>query len=1266
MRVPCGRQLVHGGDCAPPNNPASDSTAEIASAFLGIATDSSAPDANVGLDFTDVVERPPAFGRVPAADHNIPGCNDPRYMNPSTSFRFSLKAKAAAAITVLFLGMAAIIAGVQSQFIRAGLLDRVAEQQSRVVTGIANVLDQRLETSLLALTRQALAIPPEVLAHPESFQAYLARQPAMLLLFDGLLIFSPTGEVLADAPAVAGRRGIKAGDREYMQRSIATGKPVISAPYIGRGVQRPIVTITAPILDKDGRLVGFLGGNLDLLKARFLGSFATTSIGQTGYLFVITKDSPSVYVTHPDPSLILEPSTGPGGMLVNERALAGKWAMSEGVDGNGVHGLYTYKSLATVDWLVATNYPLAEALAPVAVAERRLWTISLGVAMLLAPLVWLLAWYLHLPLLRLHEDVQRLRRSSGAISPSLQHRHDEIGALARTFNALITERQQAAEALRRSTQLLDNIVENIPVAIQLKTVQDDFRIVMWNKAAETMFGLPGDRVLGRTALETWSAEEIAMYREADELAVASNGQEFAHRVVSTASRGNITSHIRKVPLFDAGGVATHLLVIMDDITDRVASENKLAQSAARLRGAAESSLDAFLIFDSVRDSAGEIRDFRLCYLNANAERLLSRPSEQAIGQLLCEMFPTQRNDGHFDKYAAVVRTGVPLDEEYKVTGEGVNATWLHYQIVRLEDGIAVTASDISSRKVADEELRNNRTFLQSLIDNAPMSIYVKDVRREHYGEIVIWNTGAETIAGVSAEQAIGRTGKDIFLPDIYQNIEAHDRAILESPMVAELAEHPFRGVDGALVFLHSIAVPLFGSDDKPEFILRISEDITSRRRQQQELDAKTSELIIVSDASPLGMFRTDAKGHLTYANRSYELISGLNAMEAMADGWSRAIHPDDRDRVMRQWEAATQGLQPFASLYRYRHPNGRVVWASVRAVQVMVDGAVVGYVGSVDDITARREAEQALQASESRLRTIADTMPAWIAYIDRLEIYQFTNAAFERAFDLTREQVKGRNIRDVLGDAGYEKVKPYVDRVLGGQPVTFEREQLVDGGIRWVEASYVPEIDGESQEVVGFHAMLRDVTAQKVEKQRLLRLSQIDGLTGLANRVGFEQHLRDAMTEARQSGQALAVMYLDIDHFKQINDTHGHAVGDAVLLAFAQRVKGTLRKTDMVARLGGDEFVVVMEHMLDQKTATRLAAKTLQAIRQPMAFADDGEAIAVTASIGIAFFDGGAIAAGQLVAEADAMLYDAKRSGRNGIRVAAWPHEVHEAEATVH
>lgn len=1039
--------------------------------------------------------------------------------------RVSLKSKAAIIVVLVFMGMMALIATVQTRFIRSDLLKDIGSAQSALVQRAALELDQKIETALLALTREAAAIQDDTLVRPEQLQPYLEQQPTLLLLFDGLFIFSPTGQVIAAVPDTPGIRSTSVQGREYYERSIALRAPLISLPYTGRVSQRPFVAMTAPIMDSKGRLVGFLAGYLDLLQANFLGGLASTSIGTSGRFFVISRGDPSLYLVHPDPQLVLKPSTTGVQGEANLRAIQGFEGTLEATDARGGTDLVSYKALTRTGWILGATYPAVEAFAPVAAAEHRLWMISGLLAILLAPLIWFLTSLLISPLLRLSSDVHRLRASSGGISAKLINRPDEIGELARAFNALVQEQQQTVEALRRSRQLLDNIVENIPAAVQLKDVTDDLRIVMWNRAAEQMFGIAKEQAIGSITHGNWSAVEAAEYREADLRAIAENGQEFSHRAITNARGEKLIAHVRKVPLRD-DTTTTHLLVIMDDITERV---------------------------------------------------------------------------------------------------------------------------------TAEEELHSNRAFLKSLIDNAPVGIYVKDMRPGTYGTMVVWNKHADEITGMRGEDVIGRKDRDILREDVYREIQSRDREMLANPVVQERTEDPFRRPDGNLIFLHTISVPLLGTGGTPEFILRISEDMTARRRQQKDLRARTAELMTVSDASPLGMFRADARGHYTYANRSYQMITGSQLTGEPTAMAEEHLHPDDRAAVLRQWQEAIAAKEPFSSVHRYRHPDGQLVWASIKVAPVFVDGNVVGYVGSADDITARREAQHALQVSEHRLRTITDTMPACVAYVDRNETYQFTNAAFERMFGLSREELRGRTIRSVVSEALYAQLKPFIDQVFRGEAVTFERERTSVDGLRWIESTYIPEFSDEGGEVVGFHAMLQDTTASKREEERLLRLAQLDTLTGLANRVGFEQRLTDAMAASRASGEPLAVMYVDIDRFKSINDNHGHAVGDALLIGFSRRLRTLLRKTDIIARLGGDEFVVVMEHVIAPDIAAKLAMKTLDETRQPFIVTDLNIEVDITCSMGIAFYAGSAVTAVQLLAEADAMLYTAKNSGRNQFRVGPWP-----------
>jgi diguanylate cyclase (GGDEF)-like protein len=200
------------------------------------------------------------------------------------------------------------------------------------------------------------------------------------------------------------------------------------------------------------------------------------------------------------------------------------------------------------------------------------------------------------------------------------------------------------------------------------------------------------------------------------------------------------------------------------------------------------------------------------------------------------------------------------------------------------------------------------------------------------------------------------------------------------------------------------------------------------------------------------------------------------------------------------------------------------------------------------------------------------------------------------------------------------------------------------------EAQYVPQLAADGSTVLGFHAVVSDITRQKLEEKRLIELARVDPLTGLVNRAGFELRVAEAMDRCRSTGSLMALMYLDIDRFKQINDQFGHHTGDALLRAFAGRLSQTLRSTDAVARLGGDEFTVIMESLPRPEVASTVAAKIVQAMSTP--FVVEQQAIHVTTSIGLAFYQGDATTVEALVRQADVMLYQAKGAGRNNVQVA--------------
>lgn len=316
------------------------------------------------------------------------------------------------------------------------------------------------------------------------------------------------------------------------------------------------------------------------------------------------------------------------------------------------------------------------------------------------------------------------------------------------------------------------------------------------------------------------------------------------------------------------------------------------------------------------------------------------------------------------------------------------------------------------------------------------------------------------------------------------------------------------------------------------------------------------------------------------------------------------------------------------------------------------DGTVCGFYAISFDITERKQSEIRHAASERRLRTITDNVPALIAHIDNEQRYRFLNGQIGRVFSLDPEKTLGRTMREVRGESTYALLEPHVTAALRGEANSFEYVDTVHGSLRHYQSNYVPDVDAQGI-VHGFLAMTFDISELKATQQNLEQLARVDSLTGLPNRRQFDEGLAEAMARARRAGLGAALLFLDIDHFKAINDSLGHAAGDAVLKEFARRLRQTVRATDSVARLAGDEFVIVLEGIRAAAEAEHVARKIVLAVRDD--FLIDAATHKITTSIGVALFEGDATGPGELMARADTALYEAKSAGRDGYSVAQ-PH----------
>lgn len=376
------------------------------------------------------------------------------------------------------------------------------------------------------------------------------------------------------------------------------------------------------------------------------------------------------------------------------------------------------------------------------------------------------------------------------------------------------------------------------------------------------------------------------------------------------------------------------------------------------------------------------------------------------------------------------------------------------------------------------------------------------------------------------------------------------------------------------------------------------------------------------------------------------ILLGLQRDEIVGRNASELMPVHLTKRMMERYAGVIESGNVLEEEFAINPDNPYSTWMQHQIIRIE-DGIAV----TTRDITKRRHAALALAESESRLRIIANTVPAMVAYVDADQILRFANMAFERDTAYVIDGLLGRHLRDIVSIEHYAFLAPFITRALQGETLTFEEERERDGNLRSLETTFVPQFSDGGDRVVGFHFMSQDITSTKIEKRRLQSLVSLDSLTGLSNRNGFQIELDAAMSRCCESAHLMALMYIDIDRFKPVNDTHGHNVGDALLRAFSSRLIHSVRSTDTVSRLGGDEFTIILDKVSKPEDATMIAKKIVESMRMP--FELDHIVVAVSASVGVAFYQGSDITSEELIRRADVMLYQAKEAGRDTYCVAA-------------
>jgi diguanylate cyclase (GGDEF)-like protein/PAS domain S-box-containing protein len=308
-------------------------------------------------------------------------------------------------------------------------------------------------------------------------------------------------------------------------------------------------------------------------------------------------------------------------------------------------------------------------------------------------------------------------------------------------------------------------------------------------------------------------------------------------------------------------------------------------------------------------------------------------------------------------------------------------------------------------------------------------------------------------------------------------------------------------------------------------------------------------------------------------------------------------------------------------------------------------GAFKGYRGIGTDITARKRAEQDLRDTAERLRVFADNVPVMTAAFDENLRYRSVNKQFVEFFGFSVENIIGKHLREVIGEEAHREVEGNFMRAMQGHPVTYRRTRtLPNGEARHLEVKLLPHV-GDRGEVLGLFAVITDITEHKLAEERIQRVAHHDSLTGLPNRLLFNDRLQQALSLAKRDSRQFALLYLDLDKFKPVNDSLGHAAGDEMLRAVAARIRGQVRESDTVARVGGDEFTVILPHIARGDEAEIVAKKIVTAIAAPFLIGPHGRNVQIGSSIGIAIYPADGCDADMLVNSADAAMYNAKQAG---------------------
>ncbi len=795
---------------------------------------------------------------------------------------------------------------------------------------------------------------------------------------------------------------------------------------------------------------------------------------------------------------------------------------------------------------------------------------------------------------------------------------------------------QARDALKAQEARMRLFADNIPGPVAY--LDRNIKYTFVNQAFANSVCKPQDEIYGKTPYEVMTPDVGSFLRPILKRAQAGEQVEY-ERVGGTAQGQRRWLSGRIVPDLDATGTVRGLYCTEHDIHDLKLTEQALAAREEQLR----------LFNDNIPEPIVYLSaDRRYEFVNEAFLQLIGLPREQVIGRTPQEV-PGPDIVGTESPGPESLFGAEAITHERAIVDAGGRERWIRVRCVPdvhfdgTVKGEYVVGHDITDLKEAQDALAARELTLRAIMDGVPAPVtYIDRDERCHFV-----NRTFRQFFGLSEEQASSMRLRDVVGHGIYQSAQAMLTRAMQGESTA--FDRLVPGANGVRRWMTIRVVPDASPAGEVHGAFVLMNDIHGLKQAQEALKASEADLRLIMDNVPSRVAYIDRDYRYSILNRHYEDWLGESRKELIGRHVAEVVGAERAAQLGPLLDRVLTG-ETVSTEQKLAQPDGRHRWESIHyAPNCDDEGNVKGIYEVHTDIHDQKRNEEALKRANWMLSSHISNTPLAVLEWDReFHLVRWSPQA-ENVFGWTTEEVLGVPLASspLVHEDDREAFAGLVGKLIGGEEpraTGLTRNHTRDGSTIWCEWYHSALLDDQGQ-IVSILSFVQDVSSRIEAEERLQYLATRDALTGLPNRLLLQERLLQAIAKARRGGRRVGVLFIDLDRFKNVNDTLGHRIGDELLKEVTAALSGALRETDLLARLGGDEFMVIVEDFDDSAVLGRVGQKLLDGVAQP--FKIEQHDIYVTSSIGISVYPDDSEDPDELLKYADVAMYRSKDLGRN-------------------